>query len=51
MKEIRDCSGVNLSGYWKGRPCGAHAIYKCGGKWYCANHYPSLVEQRKKGKK
>lgn len=41
------CNGVNLSGYWKGRPCGAHATYEYNGKSYCANHYPPLVEQRK----
>ena len=46
MSEKKQCSGVNLSGYWKGHPCGAWAVYTHEGKPYCANHYPPLIEQR-----
>ena len=45
--KVVQCSGINLSGCWKGHPCGAHATYEYDGKPYCANHYPPLVEQRK----
>lgn len=32
------CSGVDVSGYRKGEPCGAQAKYMLRGKSYCAAH-------------
>lgn len=33
------CQGVCLTGYWRGKLCGAATVLKFEGKWYCANHY------------
>lgn len=32
------CSGVQVSGYWKGYSCGAVPVAKFKGKSYCATH-------------
>jgi len=34
------CNGIQVSGYWKGYPCGASAKFKASdGKMYCHSHY------------
>ena len=41
MSEDVDCSGVGVSGYWMGSPCGTSGKkFKCNkdGKWYCRIH-------------
>lgn len=39
------CSEYNLSGYWRGRPCGATpTIMKPDRRWVCANHTPEAIE-------
>jgi len=33
------CSGIDVSGYRKGEPCGAHAKFAFRGKNYCGSHH------------
>lgn len=37
------CSGIRVSGYWKGSPCGAIAKYELNGKNYCQSHWAIAV--------
>ena len=37
------CSGVSVSGYWKGYPCGNDGKFEHGGKMYCASHYSIAI--------
>lgn len=41
-----NCSGCNLTGYYKGDPCGAVAQCQTDdGKWWCHAHYSIAILQ------
>jgi hypothetical protein len=42
------CSGVDVSGYRKGEPCGAYAKFEFKGKHYCAAH--RTIAQKEPGR-
>lgn len=38
-KPNNKCRGVCLTGWLRGKPCGASTVLKYEGEWYCADHY------------